>query len=82
MYIDRMLTKDDLQQIGKVIDQKLDQKFDQKLKPIHKKLNKIDKDLNDLKDYVVPAIGSIFQWTDDIHTAFVGKKPSKQSSGN
>jgi hypothetical protein len=68
-----MLTSNDLQKIGEVVDQKLDQK----LKPIHKKIDKIDKDLNDLKDYVVPSLGSIFEWTDDIHTALVGKKSSK-----
>ncbi len=40
-----MLTKTDLVQIGKVIDEKLEVKLEKKLKPVNHKLSKIQKDL-------------------------------------
>ncbi len=40
-----MLTKNDLANIGKVVDQKLDAKLDEKLDPIKKKIDSIDKKL-------------------------------------
>jgi peptidoglycan hydrolase CwlO-like protein len=101
-----MLTNNDLQKIGEMIDQKLDQK----LKPINKKIGTMDKKidtlnqkvktldvkvdsietktdsivkkLDDLTEYVVPTIGSILKWTDDIHAAVVGKKSAKQIPEN
>jgi len=47
-----MLTKNDLNQIGKVIDGKLDEKLDQKLKPIKKDLTSLKKDVKYLKKTV------------------------------
>ncbi len=41
-----MLTKSDLTNIGKLINQKLDQKLDQKLKPIKKNLQVMNKKLD------------------------------------
>ena len=40
-----MLTNDDLNKIGQIIDEKLDNKFDLKLKPLKNDLKKIRKDL-------------------------------------
>jgi hypothetical protein len=44
------LTKNDFQEIGKIIDQKLDQKLDQKfddnLKPIQNQINNLDKKID------------------------------------
>ena len=37
--------------------------------------------LDELTAFVVPAIGNILGWTDDIHRAIVGR-PSKQPHGN
>jgi len=82
------LTDADLKKIDTLLDKKLDQKLDQKLKPIQDKvdsldgkIDKIDKNLTELKEFVVPALSNIFEWTDDIHNTFVGKK-SKQPVGN
>ena len=70
-----MITDQDIKKMKKVFTTKDD------LKPIHKKMDLMDKKLDDLTEYVVPALGSIFKWTDDIHRAFVGsKRSSKQLS--
>jgi len=36
--------------------------------------------LNELTDFVVPTLGNIFEWTDDIHKAFIGKSSRKRLS--
>jgi peptidoglycan hydrolase CwlO-like protein len=66
----------------------LDQRLDQKLKPIQDKVDSLDvkidtigTDLTELKEFIVPALSNIFEWTDDIHNTFVGKK-QKPSVGN
>lgn len=41
-----MLTKTDLQQIGKIVDDRLDQKLDEKLEPIKKDLKYLKKKVN------------------------------------
>ena len=46
------LTNDDLQAIGKLIDQKLDKKLDEKLEPIKQKLDEHSKTLKYLKTKV------------------------------
>jgi hypothetical protein len=46
-----MLTKNDLDKIGLLIDTKLEQKLEQKLKPIHTKLNKMQKMLDTTINY-------------------------------
>jgi hypothetical protein len=38
-----MLTKDEVEQLGQLLDQRLDRKFDQKLKPIKKNLRAVKK---------------------------------------
>ena len=43
------LTNNDLQAIGSLIDEKLDQKLDQKLKPIEKRLGKIETEVKKIK---------------------------------
>ena len=79
-----MLSKSDKKYLEQTIehklDEKLNQKFDEKLKPIHDKLNRVeknlsqvDKNLTELSEYVIPALGNIFRWTDDIHKALIGK---------
>lgn len=70
------LTKNDLQNIGELIDEKLDEKLD----PIKKDITRIDTNVISMKetlDDLVQATGAIFEWTDDIHRAFVGKSPKK-----
>jgi hypothetical protein len=47
-----MLTKNDLQQIGKVIDDRLGSKLDEKLNPIKTTLGLVQKDLKDVKKRV------------------------------
>jgi SMC interacting uncharacterized protein involved in chromosome segregation len=44
-----MLTGDDLQKIGELIDQKLEQKFDEKLEPIKNDILMIKEDITGLK---------------------------------
>lgn len=78
-------TKNDLDKKLKPIHKKidtLDTKFDHldirvgrletKVTTIDTKVDAIDKNLKDLTEFVVPALGKLFEWTDDIHRAIVG----------
>lgn len=47
-----------------------------------KDLLEVKKTLQELSDYVVPALGNIFKWTDDIHAAVTGKKSPRAASEN
>lgn len=44
-----MLTKDDLKQIGDVVEEKLEQKLEQKLEPIRNDLSVVKKDMRSAK---------------------------------
>lgn len=46
-----MLTKGDLNLIGKLLDSRLESKFSEKLSPIQKQLSKIDKKLDKTIDF-------------------------------
>lgn len=54
-----------------------------KIDVVHLKteVGSVKEKLDELTAFVVPAIGNILEWTDDIHRAIVGR-PSKQSHGN
>lgn len=60
-------TKDDLNGLAKQKD----------LLRLELKVDSIKQDVHDLTD----AVGAIFQWTDNIHRAIIGK-PSRKSSEN
>lgn len=60
-------TKDDLKDLAKQKD----------LLRLESKVDEIKETVDDLTD----AVGAIFEWTDDIHRAIVGK-PVKRVSGN
>lgn len=64
-------TKDDLQALAKQKD----------LLDVKKDLLDVKDKLTELSDYVIPALGNIFRWTDDIHRAVLGK-PMKSPHGN
>lgn len=63
-----MLTKKDLQNIGSVMDEKLEP-IKKDIKRIEIKVDSVKETLDDLTD----ATGAIFEWTDDIHRAIIGK---------
>lgn len=46
-----------------------------------KDILRVEKKIDELTEYVMPALGNIFKWTDDIHKALIGK-PSHASSEN
>lgn len=69
--------KTNLKQVEKKVDG-LENRFD----TLDRKVDETKKAVKDLTDFVEPAIGNIFKWTDEIHNAFVGKKPPKQPSEN
>lgn len=46
-----MLTKQDLNAIGKLVDSKLEEKLEKKLKPIHKGINKVQATLDTAIDH-------------------------------
>lgn len=86
-----MITDDDVKKLSKVFATKDDLKAmatKDDLKALEKTMAKqkdlldVKQKLDDLSDYVIPAIGSIFRWTDDLHTAFVGKKRNKSIPEN
>lgn len=60
-------TKDDLKDLAKQKD----------LLRLESKVDEIKQDVHDLTD----AVGTIFQWTDNIHRAIVGK-PTRKISEN
>jgi len=62
--------------------------LDNRLGSVEKKVNSLDnrlgsveKKVDELTEFVVPSIGNILAWTDDIHRAIVGN-PTKSSHRN
>lgn len=62
--------------------------MEEKLEPVIKdikhveiKVDSVEKKVNELTGFIVPAVGNILKWTDDIHRAIVGK-PIKRPHGN
>lgn len=45
-----MLTKEDLELLSQMLDTKLDKKLDEKIKPINEQLNKMQEDIEILKE--------------------------------
>ena len=64
-----MAKQSDLQELAKVSAKQSD-------------LLEVKQKLDELSDYVIPALGNIFKWTDDIHSAVTGKKSSRALSEN
>jgi hypothetical protein len=73
-----MITDADIKKMKKVFATKDDLKKLAK----QKDLLEVKKKLQELSDYAVPALGNIFRWTDDIHTAVTGKKSSHAAPEN
>ena len=67
----KFATKDDLKALAKQKD----------LLSVKKDLADVKNKLTELSNYVIPALGNIFRWTDDIHRAVLGK-PMKSPHGN
>lgn len=65
-------TKDDLKVLAKQAD----------LLAVKAEVSAVKDTVEQLSEYVIPALGNIFKWTDDIHAAITGKKSSRTSSGN
>ncbi len=64
-------TKDDLKAMAKQDD----------LLAVKKDVSDVKDKLTELSDYVIPALGNIFRWTDDIHRTILGK-PMKRPHEN
>lgn len=71
-----MITDNDIKKLSKVFATKDDLKDLAK----QKDLLQVKEKLNELTDFVVPTLGNIFEWTDDIHKAFIGKSSRKRLS--
>ncbi len=61
-------TKDDLKVLAKQKD----------LLHVQTKVSSVERKLDELTEFIVPAIGNLLEWTDDIHRAIVGK-PAKRA---
>ena len=78
-----MITDDDVKKLSKVFATKDDLKGLAKQKDLietKQTVLQVKQQLNELSEYVVPALGNIFRWTDDIHRAVVGRSPRKNAS--
>ncbi len=81
-----MITDVDIRKLQKVFDTKQESKKRHKetlkrFDNLDKRVSSVEQKVTELTEFVVPAIGNILEWTDDIHRAIVGK-PSKRVSGN
>lgn len=86
-----MITDDDVKKLSKVFATKEDLKalakqddllaIKKDVARVETKVDRVKTSLDELSEYVVPALGNIFRWTDSIHRAIVGK-PMKSPSGN
>ncbi len=74
------LTKKDLKNIGSIMEEKLEP-VKKDIKRVEIKVDGVEKKVNELTGFIVPAVGNILEWTDDIHRAIVGK-PIKRPHGN
>ncbi len=78
-------TKDDLKNLAKQDDllavKKDVARVETKVDTVKKDLLDVKDKLTELSDYVIPALGNIFRWTDDIHRAVLGK-PMKRPHEN
>jgi phage-related minor tail protein len=74
------LTKKDLKNIGSLMEEKLEPVI-KDIKHVEIKVDSVEKKVNELTGFIVPAVGNILKWTDDIHRAIVGK-PIKRPHGN
>lgn len=75
-----MITDTDIKKMKKVFVTKDDLKELAKQKDLLRLETKVDTVKGTL-DELVDVVGAIFEWTDDIHRAIVGK-PTKRTSGN
>lgn len=48
---------------------------------VETKASSVERKVDELTEFIVPAVGNILEWTDDIHRAIVGK-PTKRPHGN
>jgi len=62
------------------VEKKVDT-LDVRVISLEKNVSKVEQKVDELTEFVVPAIGNILAWTDDIHRAIIGK-PTKSSHGN
>ena len=77
-----MLTKQDQKFLLDNLATKKDiQALDVKVDTMSKRVSSLEKAVQELTQFVVPAIGNILEWTDDLHRAMLGK-PSRRTSGN
>ena len=70
-----MITDDDVKKLKEVFDTKLES--EKRHKETLKRFDNIDETLG----HMTGALGAIFEWTDDVHRAIVGK-PSKRLHEN
>lgn len=62
-----MLTKEDLQMLSKLMEEKLDEKLDEKLKPINGRLNSIEEQLAEIKEdteVTRSVLNEVIKWID------------------
>lgn len=78
-----MITDADIEKLKKVFSTKDDAqvKHDQvilKLNAIEKRVSSVETDVKSLNEFIVPAIGNILQWSDEIHAKVVREKLLKR----
>jgi len=71
-----MLTQKDIKKIKESLKDDFDG-LSKSIQRVEKKVDTVSENIDDLSG----AVGAIFEWTDDIHRAIVGRKHSK-TSGN
>ena len=77
-----MLTQQDLEAIGNLIDKKLDEKFEKELKPIKAELKSLRADMNELKRDVHQLKVDVNQLKTDVHELKIDVKHLKRESRN
>ncbi len=77
-FKDTFATKDDLKGVAKQKDLVSLQKDVSALKT---DVKRVEKKMDEFSEYVIPALGNIFKWTDNIHKALIGK-PSRTINEN
>ena len=63
-------TKDDFKNLAK---QKDLLRVESKVDSLDTRVSSIEQKLDQLTEYVMPTLGGILKWTDDIHKAIIGK---------